>query len=83
MARNRVTGHDGFGIGLVELNQYEPQNNEITGNVLADNNVDLLYQRLQPGDDDPRQLLLREHIRASSPDAIETSMPCPAATRRR
>jgi hypothetical protein len=79
IARNRVTGHDGFGIGLVELNQYEPQNNEITGNVLADNNVDLLYRPSTRVKTTLGNCFGANTYATSAPDAIETSMPCPTA----
>lgn len=40
--RNRVTGHDVFGIGLIPLNRYEPIDNIVEENVVEDNGVDLL-----------------------------------------
>ncbi len=83
IARNRVTGHDGFGIGLVELNQYEPQNNEITGNVLADNTIDLLYRPSAQVTTTLSNCFGGNTFTTSSPDAIETSMSCPSTADKR
>lgn len=41
VSRNRVEGHDGAGILVTTLDGYIPANNQVTGNVLADNTVDL------------------------------------------
>ncbi len=46
--RNRVSGHDLFGIGLVGLNDFDPIANRIEGNVVTGNGTDLYFEVL-PG----------------------------------
>jgi hypothetical protein len=41
--RNRVEGNPMAGILLVSLNEFQPRDNRIEGNVLNDNGIDLLY----------------------------------------
>lgn len=43
VVRNRVEGNDVAGIVVIPLNEFEPLDNRVEGNVLADNGVDLLY----------------------------------------
>ena len=42
ITRNRVEGHDAFGIGLVPLDDFPATDNRVEGNVLGDNGVDLV-----------------------------------------
>lgn len=81
VVRNRVEGHDEFGIGLVGLNQFAPEGNTVDGNVLADNGVDLLYDppdRATMGDN----CFTGNTFTSSLPATIEQVMPCggPAGT---
>ena len=41
---NRVVGHDAYGIGLVDLNDFDPIGNRIEGNVLSGNTLDLYFE---------------------------------------
>ncbi len=43
VVRNRVEGNPMAGILLVSLNEFQPRDNRIAGNVLNDNGLDLLY----------------------------------------
>lgn len=43
VTKNLVTGHDGVGIEVTPLNENNPENNRIIGNVATDNAVDLSY----------------------------------------
>jgi hypothetical protein len=74
--RNRVSGHPGFGIGVVALGPYEPGANRIEGNVLTANAIDLLYL---PGAGVVTTLgncFVDNDFTTSSPDGIEAAMPC-------
>ena len=43
VTKNLVTGHDGVGIEVTPLNENNPENNRIIGNVATGNTVDLSY----------------------------------------
>jgi len=77
VVRNRVIGHDAYGIGLVALGSYDPIGNRVEGNVLEDNHIDLLY-----APDDPARAtgncFVGNAFRSSWPADIETVMPCAA-----
>ncbi len=73
--RNRVEGHSLMGIGVVSMNEYLPENNRIEENVLADNGVDLLYAP-KGARDAAGNCFTGNTFTVSSPEAIETVMPC-------
>jgi hypothetical protein len=74
--RNRVEGHDAFGIGLVDLNEFAPMQNRVEGNVLSGNGIDL-YVEID-GDDLATygNCFAANDFTASLPDRIETVLPC-------
>jgi hypothetical protein len=43
VARNLVTGHDGAGIVVMALGEFDPENNRVEENVVLDNTVDLAF----------------------------------------
>lgn len=74
--RNRVEGHPAYGIGLVSLNPFEPENNRVEGNVLADNNIDLLYGPGAEVTDPAGNCFVDNTFISSAPEAIEAALPC-------
>ena len=77
--RNRVSGHPAYGIGLVTLNPFDPAGNRVEGNVLSDNNVDLLYQPGPAVNDAAGNCFTGNTFTSSLPDQIETALPCTGA----
>ena len=74
--RNRVTGHDLYGIGLVTLNDFDPIGNRVEGNVVTGNGVDLYYE-LRPGDVATfDNCFTLNEFQTSKPDDIETVLGC-------
>ncbi len=74
--RNRVVGHDLYGIGLVTLNDFDPIGNRIEGNVVTGNGVDLYYE-LRPGDVATfDNCFTLNEFQTSKPEAIETVLGC-------
>lgn len=76
VVRNRVSGHDYFGIGLVSLNPFEPENNRVEGNVLADNGTDLVYLPSSAVTSTKGNCFVDNTFNSSAPDEIESAMPC-------
>jgi nitrous oxidase accessory protein NosD len=79
IVNNRVVGHDGAGILVTTLDRFEPAGNEVRGNVVEDNGVDLGYWRT--GGDTPLDgnCFAGNTFTTSSPASIESAMPCEAA----
>lgn len=80
IVRNRVEGHDYAGIMLVSLNEFEPSDNRVEGNVLADNAIDLLYAPSAGATNALRNCFAGNTFITSLPEAIETVMPCDGAS---
>ena len=76
VARNLVSGHQVYGIGVVTLNPFNPENNQITGNVLTDNGMDLLYAPSAGVTATSGNCFAENSFTTSIPEAIETAMPC-------
>jgi nitrous oxidase accessory protein NosD len=76
VVRNRVNGHDGFGIGLIELNPFDPENNRVEGNVLADNATDLVYLPSTSVTSTKGNCFAANTFTSSVPDRIESVMSC-------
>lgn len=74
--RNLVEGHDGAGIQITGLNDFMPENNEITENVVRGNGTDLVF------DADPTDghgnCFARNTYSSSSPAKLEALLPCNA-----
>ena len=79
VARNIVRGHQVYGIGIVTLNPFDPTDNQVVGNVLTDNGVDLLYAPSAGVTAAAGNCFSDNEFAASLPDAIETAMPCDGA----
>lgn len=74
--RNRVEGHDVYGIGLVDLNDFDPIANRIEGNVLAHNTLDLYYES-RPGElASFDNCFVGNTFDSSAPPGIEEVLPC-------
>lgn len=73
---NRVEGHDGAGIALVRLGEFDPIGNSVTDNVFAGNTVDLVYD-VPTGE--PLDNCFGAHPGASTlPAGLTELMPCGA-----
>lgn len=71
---NRVEGHLGAGILVIPLDDRDPEDNEIRGNLLANNGVDLVAQLLGAS---PRTNCFAANTFATSdPANIESLLPC-------
>jgi hypothetical protein len=79
IARNRVSGHDAFGIGVISLNPFDPESNIVEGNVLSDNRLDLVYAPSVAVTTTLGNCFASNEFTASLPGDIETLMPCPGA----
>jgi hypothetical protein len=77
--RNRVEGHDGYGIGLVSLNPFEPRDNRVEGNVLSDNTIDLYYGPSDSPGDAGGNCFTANTFSTSSPPDVEAALPCEGA----
>ena len=81
VVRNRVEGHDLYGIGLVRLNAFDPIANRVEGNVLSGNGVDLYYER-SPGEVATYDnCFVGNRFESSLPAAIEEVLPCDGPAR--
>ena len=76
VARNLVTGHQVYGIGAVTLNPFDPEDNQIVGNVLSDNGLDLLYAPSAGVTAAAGNCFAENEFTSSIPDAAESAMPC-------
>jgi nitrous oxidase accessory protein NosD len=76
VARNLVTGHQVYGIGVVTMNPFDPEDNQIIGNVLSDNGLDLLYAPSAGVTATAGNCFADNEFATSIPEAIETPMPC-------
>lgn len=79
IARNRVVGHEGFGIGVISLNPFDPESNIVEGNVLSDNRIDLVYAPSAAVTTSLGNCFESNDFTVSLPADIETFMPCPGA----
>jgi hypothetical protein len=79
IARNRVSGHDAFGIGVITLNPFDPESNIVEGNLLSDNRVDLVYAPSSSVTTSLANCFASNEFTSSIPAAIEEFMPCPGA----
>jgi nitrous oxidase accessory protein NosD len=76
IARNRVAGHDRFGIGLVRLEGGDPVANRVEGNVATDNAVDVYFE-LPPGGVGTFGNCFGDNSYTDSlPAAVEQVLPC-------
>jgi hypothetical protein len=79
VVKNRVSGHPGYGIGVVTLGTFNPEANVVQDNVLTDNGVDLAYLP----DTSVRTTLANcfggNSFTSSVPADIETVMACPGS----
>jgi hypothetical protein len=76
IVRNRVEGHDAFGVGLIDLNEFAPMQNRVEGNVVSDNAVDLY---VEIGGDDLAtygNCFVGNEFTSSLPESIEALLPC-------
>lgn len=78
--RNRVSGHDGFGIGLVMLNEFEPIGNVVDGNVVTGNALDLYYESRIGATATLDNCFTGNTFESSSPEDVEVSMACGVKT---
>ena len=72
VSRNRVEGHDGAGILVTTLDGYIPANNQVTGNVLSGNTVDLGFWIGGGMTETEGNGFALNDYQTSSPDNIET-----------
>ncbi|MEL6892617.1 MAG: plasmid stabilization protein [Actinomycetota bacterium] len=71
--RNRVEGHDAFGIGLVPLDGFLPMDNRVEGNVASGNGVDIVVDT----DGEPLGNCFSDNqITTEAPDGVVASLPC-------
>ncbi len=77
--RNRVSGHEVYGIGLVRLNQFEPIDNVVEGNVVEGNGVDLYLDVAGEVPDALGNCFADNTYATSIPDDIEAVVPCVGA----
>ena len=79
VVKNRVSGHSGYGIGVVTLGTFNPERNVVQDNVVSDNGVDLAYLP----DSSVRTTLANcftgNTFGSSVPADIEQVMPCPGS----
>jgi hypothetical protein len=76
VTKNRVTGHDGGGILLVDFGRFAPQDNRVEGNVLAGNLVDLLFVVAGNAVAATGNCFGGNTFTTSSPNSIESTFPC-------
>ncbi len=77
VVRNRVSGHSSFGIGVVRLGIFTPEQNTVEGNLVEDNELDLLYLPDASIDHSGANCFAGNTFATSLPDGIEELMPCP------
>lgn len=77
VVRNRVEGHPSFGIGVVRLGMFTPERNTVEGNVLAGNELDLLYLPDPTIDHSAANCFADNEFTTSLPDRIEELLTCP------
>lgn len=75
--RNLVEGHVGAGIQVTGLNDFMPENNEISQNVVRDNGTDLVFDA-DPSDGHGN-CFTANTFGTSSPARIESLLPCGGA----
>ena len=76
VVRNRVEGHDVYGIGLVRLNEFDPIENRVEGNVLSGNGVDLYFEVLPGQVATYGNCFIENQFETSLPTDIERTLPC-------
>ena len=72
--RNLVEGHVGAGIQITGLNDFMPENNQITENIVRDNGTDLVYDA--DATNGRGNCFSRNTFASSSPALLETLLPC-------
>lgn len=75
--RNLVEGHAGAGIQITGLNDFMPENNEITENVVRDNGTDLVFDADKTNG--RGNCFARNTFATSSPALLEKLLPCGGA----
>lgn len=76
--RNRVMGHEAYGIGVLALNDFDPIGNRVEGNVVEGNTLDLYFE-LRVGEAAAfDNCFVGNEFSTSSPADIETELPCGA-----
>ena len=80
VVRNRVTGNRTAGIVITDLNHYQPEGNQVRGNVAQGNGIDLGYY-LSTGPDITAMgnCFTGNTFTTSGPDTIETALSCGGA----
>ena len=80
VVRNRVTGNRTAGIVITDLNHYQPEGNQVKGNVAQGNGIDLGYY-LSTGPDITAMgnCFTGNTFTTSGPDTIETALSCGGA----
>ncbi len=77
--RNRVRGHDTLGIGVTTLNEFQPSDNRVEGNVLSENGTDLgFYATSARSLESKRNCFVGNDFSTSSPASIESVLTCDA-----
>jgi len=76
VVRNRVAGHEGFGIGLVRLNDFDPIGNRVEGNLLDDNAIDLYVERLPGTVSSFGNCFASNEFVSAMPADVERLLPC-------
>lgn len=79
VARNYVSGHDVYGIGVVTLNPFEAQNNTIVDNVVVGNDTDLVYGPSVAVDTSLGNCFAGNTFDVAIPERIEEVLPCDGA----
>lgn len=76
IARNYVAGHEVYGIGVVDLNPFDPKDNIIEGNVLADNGIDILFAPSTEATTTLGNCFQDNTYTTSAPVDVDASYPC-------
>lgn len=74
IARNRVSGHSWAGIAVMPMNSYRPEGNRVTGNVMTDNGLDLVY--IGSATDGDGNCFSDNSYASSAPESIEEALSC-------
>lgn len=82
IARNYVAGHDVYGIGVVELNPFDPRDNVIEGNVVEDNGVDILFAPSLDATSTLGNCFQDNTYSTSAPVDVDLTYPCDGQDRR-
>ena len=77
--KNRVSGHPAYGIGVVTLGTFNPEDNTVQGNVVTDNGVDLAYLPDASVRTTLANCFADNTFTSSVPADIESVMSCPGS----